>query len=321
MSRSSPTLVSLLAMTLLAGGSACGPEAESSSSASTGSRLAAMGARDMTTGYTFQMFDVPGASSTTAIAINDRGVSVGFFLDVSGTRHGFVRDAAGSITTFDVPEAVTTTARGVNAAGYVVGDYGGSDGLDHGFVRAPDGSMTQVDYPGGVNTALVDIDDTGRMVGVYDLGGPEHRNNVFVLQRGVFTALPGAPGAVATSALGTNDLGTITGLFDDQVGKSHGFVLRGGHYEVLDYPVSDVYSTAIWRLNQAGIAVGTYAADTSFGAFLLDVRRRDFTPFECPSRFAVRATGINDSGQIAGACRDYAGAPFHAFVATPGAHE
>ena len=59
------------------------------------------------------------------------------FYGISGTTHGFVRAADGSITVFDPEQAVGTEARAINDAGVVAGDFFGNDELYHGFVRTP----------------------------------------------------------------------------------------------------------------------------------------------------------------------------------------
>lgn len=52
--------------------------------------------------YQFTTIDVPGASSTTIMGINDAGQVVGAFFNAS-IFLGFVRDSNGSFTTIDVP--------------------------------------------------------------------------------------------------------------------------------------------------------------------------------------------------------------------------
>ena len=84
-------------------------------------------------GFTFSTIDVPGASSTEALGINNAGQIVGFFKDNIGSgQHGFLYDR-GTFTTIDVPGAAATIPFGINNAGQIVGDFVDNAGL-HGFL-------------------------------------------------------------------------------------------------------------------------------------------------------------------------------------------
>jgi len=59
---------------------------------------------------TFTTFEAPGAGTgagqdTNAGSINDAGAIAGYCLDAANVYHGFVRAAAGTITSFDAPGA------------------------------------------------------------------------------------------------------------------------------------------------------------------------------------------------------------------------
>lgn len=83
----------------------------------------------------FTPIAVPGASSTEALGINDRGIIVGQFTDASGT-HGFIQDK-GIFTTVDVPGATSTTVQGINNAGLFVGSFTDANGRTRGYVDPP----------------------------------------------------------------------------------------------------------------------------------------------------------------------------------------
>jgi uncharacterized membrane protein len=80
---------------------------------------------------TFTAIDVPGATATAAVGINDGGQIVGAFGD-AGVQHGFLLDK-GTFTTIDVPGATLTNARGINAGGQIVGTFFDAGG-QHGFL-------------------------------------------------------------------------------------------------------------------------------------------------------------------------------------------
>jgi hypothetical protein len=77
---------------------------------------------------------VPGASSTTALGVNDHDEVVGVYATAGGAMHGFTWTARGGFVTVDDPHGIgTTTVNGVNDAGDLVGFYvdaaGNTDGM------------------------------------------------------------------------------------------------------------------------------------------------------------------------------------------------
>ena len=80
---------------------------------------------------TFPQIEVPGAMSTLALGINDRGQIVGNFTDAKGVRRGFLFDQ-GVYTPIDVPGATSTVVYGVNAHGQIAGFFVDARGM-HGF--------------------------------------------------------------------------------------------------------------------------------------------------------------------------------------------
>ena len=99
--------------------------------------LAAFASSASAAPYTFTILDVPGASLTEAIGINNAGQVVGVLGDSSG-QHGFI-NTGGTFTTLDVPGAGLTDANGINNAGQVVGFFSdrSSQHGSHGFVASP----------------------------------------------------------------------------------------------------------------------------------------------------------------------------------------
>jgi hypothetical protein len=95
-------------------------------------------------GGTFTTFDVPGAGTGpfqgtgfVEDAINPAGAIAGTYIDASGTAHGFLRAANGTITTFDPTGSVNTYPSSVNPAGVIAGSYLDASGASHGFLRIP----------------------------------------------------------------------------------------------------------------------------------------------------------------------------------------
>lgn len=86
---------------------------------------------------------------TIALAVNLTGDVAGYYYDTNGFIHGFIRNAAGAITTVDVPGNGNHDSRifGIDAAGNTVGAYFDSLDDEHSFVRSADGNFTTFDPP------------------------------------------------------------------------------------------------------------------------------------------------------------------------------
>jgi probable HAF family extracellular repeat protein len=290
-----------------------GSKAYSTSAPTASSRLPAQ--------YAFQFFDPVGSQRTIADGINDVGVVTGEYLSADWFpgcgcgRHGFVRTPNGSLTTFDPDGSISTRALGINNAGVIVGYYG--DGSHaQGFIRTPDGKFTQQDFPSppAFESGLTDINNRGDIVGGYDTGDVATSIN-YVLQHGRYTVMPDAPGSapLLTFASGINDLGWLTGYFQDTAGNDHGFLFINGVYRIVDDPRPSNVNTLLYKTNDVGIAVGI----SDIGSFVLDTRTNTFSTLSCPGGFYGEPRAINNRGQIVGACRTEANGPFHGFIATP----
>jgi uncharacterized membrane protein len=84
----------------------------------------------------FQLIEPPGAISSGAFGINNRGQIVGDYTDARGT-HGFL-DTGGTLQTIDVPgfEGRTFT-RGINRTGHITGSIREKTGFSHGYLGTP----------------------------------------------------------------------------------------------------------------------------------------------------------------------------------------
>lgn len=87
-------------------------------------------------GGVYTTINVPGASLTRAVGINDSGQIVGDYQDSKGF-HGYLLDSNGTFTTLDVPGAASTHAYGINDNGLIVGQYTDSTGNTHGALAIP----------------------------------------------------------------------------------------------------------------------------------------------------------------------------------------
>jgi probable HAF family extracellular repeat protein len=207
----------------------------------------------------FTTIDLPGATQTKPLRINDRGQISGAYIDTAGRRRGFLLDG-GRFIRIDVPGAVYTQAFGVNNRGQVVGDYQTSDGRVHGF-RWERGRITTVDAPDAAGTTLADINDRGQL-----LGGrlePDGSVRGFVLDRGRFVTFR-APGVPQTLAFDLNNRGqivgfTVTPTATDPLAGARGFLLaKGARGPFTPVDVPGAPRSAAFGLNDAGAIVGRY---------------------------------------------------------------
>ena len=123
------------------------------------------------------IYPAPGGPyDTYPYCINEAGVIAGSYStqDGIGPFRGFVRDAAGTITTFAAPSSTSTDARSINAAGAITGSYVGgslSSYGTHGFVRDPAGNFTSFDADPGISgpqaTNARSINAGGAVTGYY----------------------------------------------------------------------------------------------------------------------------------------------------------
>jgi hypothetical protein len=93
-------------------------------------------------------------NGTFPASINPGGAIAGYYLDVSGVAHGFLRAPNGTFTTFDAPGAGTTTfpqgtsASNLNPSSAIDGFYIDASNVAHGYLRARNGVITTFDAPG-----------------------------------------------------------------------------------------------------------------------------------------------------------------------------
>lgn len=119
--------------------------------------------------YTF--IDVPGAASTFASGINEKGDIVGYYQAASGSgNRGFLL-SNGQYSWLDMPGVTETTPIGLNNQGGVVGGYFVRDNqqrvIDAGGFYLKNGVFTKVRLPRTNQNALYGINERGEAAGIY----------------------------------------------------------------------------------------------------------------------------------------------------------
>jgi probable HAF family extracellular repeat protein len=211
----------------------------------------------------FRRIEFPGATTTYAQGINERGWIVGdaspgpTVLDPGATGFLLVR---GKFTRIAYPGAVYTQAHGVNNRGQVVGEYLDKHGVVHGY-RWERGRFTTFNGPLGTGASITDINDRGVMVGAYavdpdaglaDLRGFQLRNGRYT----TFKPLRQQP----TLPFDINNRGQIVGTTSDpDLTTFHGFQLTknaAGPVTQIDVPGSP--NTSVFGIDDRGRIIGVY---------------------------------------------------------------
>lgn len=262
------------------------------------------------------IFDVPGASRTFALDINEQGQIVGRYTS-AGQNHGFRRDADGTLTTVDYPGSIFSVASGINDSGTIVGWYSlpADPTIRHGFVLR-DGVFTSFDPPGSTFTNPLGIDDRGDITGRFCMlavclapgMGSFHG---FLWRNGMFT-LTDVPGSTETNAFKANESGAIVGGFGD-AGSEVLFVLKNGALTTMALSNGKPITQDDGGMNARGDIVGTFCdgpppclvGPVDNHGFVLSGDR--LTTIDVPGANATSLTAINARGDIVGGYTDVSG--------------
>jgi uncharacterized membrane protein len=177
--------------------------------------------------------DVPGASDTFALGINDSGLVVGYW---------------------DLYDA--------NGNGLAVYGFTWKDGA---FIN------TQINFPGAAGSGLFGVNSRGDLVGVWvpDVNGPIEHGFACPIEGQCFSFDAPVPGTVLTQADEINANGEIVGIYVGTDGVWHGFLMAGANFTSLDFPGST--GTGAYGINSGGQIVGKYfAADGSTHGLLAE---------------------------------------------------
>lgn len=256
--------------------------------------------------------DVPAAVTTTHLRNNDRGQTVGLYVDLSqgsARLRGFLMDRNGKFTRIDVPGALVTLPLGLNDRGQVVGSWvdpdeatvnpvTGETGPTHGFLWER-GRVTTFDIPGATTTAVYEINNRGQIVGNYaDVSGAQHG---YVLRNGKVTTIDHpqaaqAPNLTGTRVVGINDRGDLVGGYGDEQQLIHAWRWKNGRFTDLDPP--GALQAEASQIDDRGRIVGRFLdARPKLVSFVYADGR--YSRIEAPGRCDTAAFGINDRGQVA----------------------
>ena len=216
---------------------------------------------------TYAIFAPSGAVYTDPLAINDSGIITGYYYDAAGNYHGFLRQPGGAITIIDNPDASTGAGKGTWA--------------------------TSINADASISGFYTDV-NTGTFRAFL-------RDSL-----GNFTNFDVDPGVTAYPYLTFVNLnGEVAGVYAGVDNLSYGF-LRDISGNVTDFSVPGAYQTTPTALDDNGVIVGYYSAQSS-GTVLAFERDAtgSFMTFSAPNpNLLTIAAAINDTGRVTGYWRD-----------------
>jgi hypothetical protein len=251
--------------------------------------------------HKFVNFDVPGASGTFPLDINNNGDMAGSYWDVHQTSHGFIRMTDGTVKTFDVPGASSTDAGAINDSDEILGIFSDSTSVAHGFTRSPDGTITAFDPKGSTETDAIAINDKGEITGgYYDKNNLAHG---FVrMWNGKFVFFD-PDGALYTFGESINNLGVVAGAYcANGLCDPYNAFVRSPDGVITTFAVSGAKMTIPTDINSNGTIAGYFTTyDGVREGFLRD-------PGGQISEFACAwVTGLNNRGWVVGYNTDFYG--------------
>jgi len=246
-----------------------------------------------------------GATATTVFGINDHGVIAGSYVDANGVEHGFFGPLNGAYTTFDLGGTTTSTEpRALNDDGDITG-FGADPSFTVGteFLRdAKKGTISIFEKDGvpmdGIAQGIIKKKDMS--TGDYIDPNSGVRNGYLAKDGKYQSDVDLGLNAVRTSPRGMNKKGTLAGLYFDDTGASHGFILaKNGTPQVIDADGSG--TTALEGINKKEIvSVQVTDADGNPHSMVYDNNSGTFTAIDIPDGSTLQqAWGVNDRGQIA----------------------
>jgi uncharacterized membrane protein len=213
----------------------------------------------------YQNENFPGSVQTQVTGLNDRGDTVGFWVDANGDNYGFV-EHDGQFTTAVDPSAVQGNGgtpalmeqfMGINDRDQAVGFYLDAMGNAHSFVYdVGRNRFDALNIDGFNSVTATGINNHGEISGFVVNADTDEG---FVRDAsGKVTLLTGPQGATSSEALGLNDKGEVVGEYTNSSGV-HGFVYneRDHTYLTVDDP-DGVGTTTVNGINDKGQLVGFY---------------------------------------------------------------
>lgn len=249
--------------------------------------------------------DKPGARSSLAVAINDKGVVLGNWTDANGVQRGFLY-CHGRLRDIGGIGSGSTNYTDINNAGYATAIATVTPfGIPRGFLRAPNGRLRDigslpVESPATFPYALNNRNQITGQSGPFEQA-PDLPLRAFLWTKGVMRDL-GDFGAVPVSGDAINDRGQVAGSAElpFNVHNKAAFLYSHGRLIKLDDRPNEVEQfTTANGINNRGHVVGT---SDRLSGFIYRGRRMESLNALIDPRLGWNISSpqaINDAGQIA----------------------
>jgi hypothetical protein len=205
----------------------------------------------------------PGSAQTQVTAINDTGITVGFWANAAGANFGFYwqngRFHNVNFPTSNNASPAVNQLLGINNTGTAVGFYNDSKGNAHGYEYSlRTHHFKLVTISGATSLTAAAVNNKGATAGFYT-NAAGTTVGYLQLHSGKVTTLA-FPGASSTQAFGVNDSNEVVGQYTVGTGNSavtHGFVWLNGKFGTVDVPAG-TGGTTVNGINDEGDLVGFY---------------------------------------------------------------
>ena len=276
---------------------------------------------------------LPGVSGSVASAINGNNIAGTFYDSTDGHYHALLA-TGGTATDFGtfasgMFKGADTTGVGVSGSGELIGTAHLTSGASVAFRESSAGKASVITSPTGSTSAqAAGVNDSGTAVGSYT--NAQGASRVFIAAQNTAVDLLSQFGTAGfgsnTSAAAINNQGMVTG-YGDFGGQDHSFLTsvdsKTGVKSLIDLGFGAGFSSTVSiALNNQGQVVGKMNNQGSNSrAFLWDqsIGVTDLNSLLASTDQAhwslTVATGINDSGMIAG--QGYLDGQLHGFLLAP----
>ncbi len=209
---------------------------------------------------------------TFAQGINDSHEIVGYYIEQSGSTHGFL-DNLGNFTTFDAPGSTLTAIQSITDSGKLAGYFSDLSGTYHGFTSIS-GVFSQVDVPGSSATQVWGMDEAEATAGCAGFQGVGPRAFIHETTGIGYTVFKvGKSEDVCATGINSK-LGLAVGWAHESNGIYVGFVLhyrafgsepdpKTGQVSVTTVVYPGSKETLLYGINFAGQIVGSAIEPTS----------------------------------------------------------
>jgi probable HAF family extracellular repeat protein len=271
---------------------------------------------------TFTTLNDPSASfGTYAFGINKSGQIVGYYIDSTGHKNGFIYND-GVYTTIDDPRVIggssepiasDTAPQAIDDLGFIVG-FEINQGSTEAF-RDQNNSFSSNYDTNGSSTYYEDDNDQGLSAGYFTSGQTAH-GILYQNDGNIFVQIDD-PGATSTYLYGVNNEDQLVGAFYGtdtnypNTPTSHGLFYNNGTWVFMDAPGA-VNGTFARSINNEQEVVGYYVDGNGITHGFLFYQQK-FTTIDVPGASDTYLYSINDAGQIVGAYVDSSGNT-HGFI-------